>query len=106
MNQLLLLSATELARRIKAREVASREVVEAHIDRVKEVNPRLNAVVADRFDEARREADAADQALAAGAELGPLHGVPCTIKECFRLRGMPNSSGLVARRHVRADGDA
>lgn len=106
VNPLLLLSATDLARRIRAREVTSREVVEAHLARIREVNPRLNAVVADRFDDARREADAADAAVKEGRELPPFHGVPCTIKECFRLAGMPNSSGLVARKHVRADGDA
>jgi fatty acid amide hydrolase 2 len=109
VDPLLRLSATKLAAMIRAREVTSREVVDAHIARIELVNPVLNAVVADRFARARAEADAADaraRAAGAGDGLPPLFGVPCTIKECFRLEGMPNSSGLVARKDVRADGDA
>ena len=102
------LSALELARRIRSGEARSRDVVEAHIQRVEAVNPALNAVVAYRYDAARAEADAWDARRAAeGPEaLPPLAGVPCTIKECFALRGMPNSSGLVARRDVVARSDA
>jgi len=93
---------------IRAREVTSREVVEAHIARIEAVNPVLNAVVRDRFAEARAEADAADRAVAAGdpAAARPFHGVPCTVKECFALTGMPNTSGLVSRRDVVAAEDA
>jgi fatty acid amide hydrolase 2 len=107
MDPLLLLSATRLAGMIRRREVSSAEVVGAHIRRVEAVNPALNAVVADRFDAAREEAREADRRIARGvADLGPLHGVPCSIKESFALTGMPFTSGLVARRHVRADADA
>jgi fatty acid amide hydrolase 2 len=107
LSPTLTLSATELARKIRSRELTSREIVEAHIERIRCVNPTVNAVVADRFDEARREADDADRRVAAGEDdLPPLHGVPCTIKECFRLSGMPNTAGLVARKGLVADGDA
>lgn len=108
VRDLLTRSATELAELIRRREITSRDVVEAHIARVREVNPVINAVVADRFEAARREADAADAALdqRPPETLPPLHGVPCTIKECFRLEGMPNTSGLVARKGIVADGDA
>ncbi|MEP7119976.1 MAG: amidase [Byssovorax sp.] len=107
MDRLLTSSATELAARIARREVTSIEVVDAHIQRIEAVNPRLNAVVCPRFDEARSEARAADAAIARGdAGLGPFHGVPCSIKECFALTGMPNTSGLVARKGPRATGDA
>src|SRR5688572_30321209 len=107
MNPLLLASATRLARLIRDRDVTSREVVEAHIGQVERVNPRLNAVVKDRFLEARAEADQADALTKdASRPLPPLHGVPCTIKECFALTGMPNSSGLVARKGVVAATDA
>ncbi|MCS6912558.1 MAG: amidase [Myxococcales bacterium] len=93
---------------IRTRQVSSREVVEAHIRRIEAVNGRLNAVVRDRFAEARREADEADARVrsAPAESLPPLLGVPCTIKESFALRGMPQTAGLVARRGVVADKDA
>jgi fatty acid amide hydrolase 2 len=107
MDRLLTLSATDLAARIRGRELTSIEVVDAHIQRIEAVNPRLNAVVCSRFDEAYGEARAADAALARGdADLGPLHGVPCSIKECFALTGMPNTAGLVARKGQLATTDA
>ena len=84
----------------------SREVVDAHLAHLRRVNPRLNALVAERFAAAREEAEAADAAADAGVDLGPLHGVPCTIKECFALEGMPWTAGLVARKDVRAETDA
>jgi fatty acid amide hydrolase 2 len=105
LDPLLTHSATRLARMIRAGEVTSRQVVDAHIRRIEAVNPAINAVVRARYEEARAEADAAD-ARRGGADLPPLHGVPCTIKEAFALRGMPNSSGLWARRDVVSTDDA
>jgi fatty acid amide hydrolase 2 len=99
-SPLLLLSATELARRIRAREQSAREVLEAHLAHVARFDGVLNAVVVKRFDEARAEADAADARIArAGADelLPPLLGVPCTIKESIGIAGLPQSAGLVAR---------
>ena len=113
LDELLTSSGVELARRIRAREVSSRAVVEAHIARIEAVNPTINAVVAKRYEAARAEADAADARIAAAANdaaataaLPPYLGVPCTIKECFALDGMPQSSGLVARKDVIAHDDA
>jgi fatty acid amide hydrolase 2 len=106
MNPLLTKSATALARLIRDGEVTSRAVVEAHIERTAEINPCINAVVADRFDEARDEARRADDAVKAKRDLPPFHGVPCTIKESFALTGMPNTGGLFARAGVRATSDA
>lgn len=103
VTDLLHSSATALASRIRAGSVSSREVVDAHIAAIERVNPTLNAVVAPRFDEARAEADAADGALAAARTAGTLDdlpaffGVPCTIKECFELEGMPQTAGMVSR---------
>lgn len=108
MDPLLSHSAVELARRIRAGELSSSEVVDRHIARIEQVNPGLNAVVRDRFEAARgeaKEADAARAAEGAGAT-GPLHGVPVTVKECFALAGMPWTGGLVARRDVVAKRDA
>lgn len=108
MDPLLTLSASELARRIRAGETSSTEVVERHIARIESVNPRLNAVVRDRFTQARMEAKQADERLhREGADdLPPFLGVPCTIKESIALQGMPHSSGVVARAGVVAEEDA
>src|SRR5262245_1842567 len=103
LDPLLTMSATSLAALIRGREVSSREVVEAHIVRISKVNPRLNAVVRERFAEARAEADRADAAVGRD-DLPVFHGVPCTIKESFAVAGMPQTAGLWARRdHIARD---
>src|SRR5438552_973050 len=98
-------SARELARAIAEREVSSREVVERHIDALRRAD--VNAVVVERFDDALAEADAADERIASGdADLPPLLGVPCTIKESIAVAGLPNSAGLVSRRDRPAEATA
>ena len=102
-------SATELARAIRARETTSREVVEAHIERLERMHERINAVVFDRYDAARADADAADARIAAAPdvdELPPFLGVPCTIKESIAMAGMPNCAGLVSRHERRSTENA
>jgi Asp-tRNA(Asn)/Glu-tRNA(Gln) amidotransferase A subunit family amidase len=98
-------SGLSLARSIRTGELSARQVIDAHIALLEEVNPKVNAVIAPRFDAARAEADAADARIA-GAEdpdsLPPLLGVPCTIKESIAVEGMPNSAGVVARGEYRA----
>jgi amidase len=96
MTQLWQLGALELADRIRTREVSSREVLEAHLARVEQCNPSLNAIVRVLTDEARAAADAADAALASGADVGILHGVPCTVKENIDLAGTPTTQGVKA----------
>ncbi len=81
---------------IARREVSSAEVIEAHLQRIDAVNPALNAIVRVLDVEARAGAVAADRAVAAGAELGPLHGVPITVKENIDLAGTPTTNSLVA----------
>jgi fatty acid amide hydrolase 2 len=98
-------SASDLAGAIRSGEVSSREVVQAHVDRLRAVQPRLNALAAERFEAALADADAADDRIAEGSEdeaLPPLLGVPCTIKESIALAGMPNCAGLLSRREHRA----
>ena len=99
------LSAGELAERIRAGEVSSREVVEEHISRIEAVNERLNAVVIPLFDEALAQATQADEARARGDELGPLHGVPITIKEQFLVAGTDTTWGLRHRVGIKAESD-
>lgn len=107
----LLMSAFELAEAIRSGRASSRELVEAHVAHAKRVNPVLNAIVVERYDDALREAEAADARVAATpverrAELPPLWGVPCSIKESFAFEGLPNTSGLVARKGMVAREDA
>ena len=90
------LSATELAARIARGDISSAEAVEAHIARIEQVNPALNAVVVKRYDAARAEAQAADERRARGEPLPPLHGVPITMKECLDLAGTPSTFGIQA----------
>lgn len=99
------LSAVELARRIAGGELSAVEAVEAHIARIEEVNGRLNAVVVTRYDEARAEARVADERRARGTPLGPLHGVPITIKEAFDLAGTPATYGIPLRKDTLATAD-
>jgi len=105
---LLRTSAFELARAIRAREVSPVEALEAHIARIEAVNPAINAMVNPRFGLARQEARAAEKRLMdeAPEDLPPLHGVPCTIKSAFAVKGMPWDAGLSKRDGLIADEDA
>ncbi len=97
--------AVELASAIKAGDVSAREVVDAHIERIEDVDGALNAVVIRRFEAARAEADDADAARRAGATLGPLHGVPVVIKDQFDVAGLPTTFGTPSRRERVAQED-
>jgi fatty acid amide hydrolase len=99
------LSARDLAAAIAQGRISAGEAVEAHIARIEQVNPALNAVVVKRYDAARAEARRADLLQARGAPLGPLHGVPVTIKEALDLAGTPSTFGLPARAHTKAVAD-
>ncbi|HEY6762399.1 MAG TPA: amidase [Baekduia sp.] len=92
--ELAWMSTTQLAQRIRERELSAVEVLDATIARIEERNPSLNALVHLAFDEARERARAADAALAAGEALGPLHGVPTAIKDLFDFKpGWPATFG-------------
>jgi fatty acid amide hydrolase len=99
------LSAGELAEQIRTGKLTSRAAVEAHIKRIQEVNPHLNALVVELFDKARADAKAADEAQARGEHLGPLHGVPITMKEEFAVQGTPSTFGVESRATLKADAD-
>lgn len=81
-------SATELARAIADRQTTSRGVLEHYLDRLERLNPSLNAVVVTDIERARAQADAADAACRAGQPLGPLHGVPMTVKDTYEVAGL------------------
>lgn len=99
-------SARELARLIASGEVSSREVVDAHLSRVDDVNPRLNAIVHRFDDRARADADRADAMRRAGEPIGPLHGVPCTVKENIDLAGTPTTNAVPALAQAISSSDA
>jgi amidase len=97
MNELIYASATALARAIRAKEVSAAEVVHAHLQRIAEVNPALNAVVQLCAEAAQAEARAADAALVRGQTTGPLHGVPMTIKDSLDTAGVITTGGTKGR---------
>jgi hypothetical protein len=89
-------SATDLTKAIRSREISSREAVESCLARNDQVNARVNAVVDLLGEEALRAADEADAAVRAGDALGPLHGVPVTVKINVDYAGRPTTNGVVA----------
>lgn len=93
----LLPGAAQLAREIRDGALTATAALEACIERIEACDGAVNAVVQRRFDRARREAAEADAHQAAGEHLGPLHGVPITIKDQFNVAGMPTTIGLVSR---------
>jgi fatty acid amide hydrolase 2 len=99
-------SAFALAGRIRAGALSARGVVRAHIDRIRLVNPAINALVAERFAAALEEAAAVDRAVGDGAPLGPLAGVPFSVKEMIDVAGMPSTFGSLGRSGLRAARDA
>ncbi|MDJ0770539.1 MAG: amidase [Ilumatobacter sp.] len=106
MSELWQLGALELAAKIRSGEVSCRAVMEAHLARTDDVNPHLNAVVRRLDDEALAAADAADAALAHDEAVGPLHGVPCTVKENIDVAGTPTTQGIPALAEAVAPVDA
>ena len=93
MSELAFLSATEIAARISARKLGCEEILRHYLDRVDRYNGALNALVVDVREQAIEQARAADRAVARGGELGPLHGVPMTVKESYNLAGTPTTWG-------------
>ncbi len=100
------LSACDQAARLTKGEVSANEALEQTLDRVDAVNPKLNAIVQDLSDEARSDAKRLDEAFANNGPVGPLHGVPVTIKVNIDQTGHATTNGLVALKDAIAIGDA
>jgi len=94
MGQLHYKSATELASLIRRKKVSALELLDHFLARIEKYNPTLNAIIWMDRDKARKRAKAADAALKKGKRLGPLHGVPMTIKESFQVAGSPTTWGV------------
>jgi amidase len=99
-------SATRIAAAIRARDISARDALDACQARMAQVNPQLNAVTVDLWQSARVAADAADRAVAAGEPLGPLHGVPVTIKENVDQIDCATTNGVVGFQHIMAQADS
>ena len=93
MNELHWWTAHGLADAIRGRELSARETLEHFVRRIEELDAPINAVVRFDLDRARADAAKADQAIADGDELGPLHGVPITVKDSFQTEGCITTSG-------------
>jgi amidase len=96
-TEIVWMSATRLAQSIREKKVSATEAVQACIARIQKVNPSINAVVRPCFERALAEAKAADEALAKGRILGPLHGVPMTIKDSLDTEGVVSTGGTLGR---------
>jgi len=90
------LSATALAAAVRSRRVSAREATQSVLDRIDAVNPRINALVSVHHDAVLTAADAADAALSRGDAVGPLHGVPVSIKVNIDVAGEPTTDGVQA----------
>ncbi len=99
-------SATTLAQKIRDKEISSRELTDMYIQRIEKHDEVLNAIPVRDFDSARQAADAADAKLAKGDVLGPLHGLPMTIKESYNVKGLPTTWGLEVFRDVLSPQDS
>ncbi|MGH9343507.1 MAG: amidase [Terriglobia bacterium] len=106
MADLHFLSAAEMAASIRSKRVSPRELAEAHLYRIDQLNPRLNALIHIDRKGALRAADEAGSTLFKGSEIGPLHGVPITIKCSFDVAGWRCESGTKLRAGRVAAADA
>jgi amidase len=96
-DEIIWMSATKLAQKIRAKQISATEAVQAYIARQEKVNRRMNAVVMMCYERALAEAKAADEALARGEIKGPLHGVPMTIKDSLDTEGVISTGGTIGR---------
>jgi amidase len=106
MDEILFGTATDLARRIRARELSAREVMEAHLTQIERVNPRVNAIPTLLPERAMESAAAADERLAHGLEVGPLHGLPIAHKDLVVTKGVRTTFGSPILRDFVPDQDA
>src|SRR5437867_5748419 len=97
MPDLTFLSAIAMAEQIRQKKVSPVELVEAHLAKITKLNPQLNAFVHVNSDAALRQARVAEQSVTLNQSLGPLHGVPLSIKSSIDVAGMRCESGTKLR---------
>ncbi|MGB5682041.1 MAG: amidase family protein, partial [Polyangiales bacterium] len=106
MNESTYWSAGECLAALQAGEVSSVELVDACIARIERLNPELNAVVATDYERAKESARSADDARSRGVMLGPLHGLPMTVKDSLQTAGLVTTSGAPELRDFIPEEDA
>ena len=105
-SELNRLSGQRIVEMLRAGELSACEVLDAYAERIAKVNPALNALVVPLLDEARKTASSLDEAYIRREPLGPLHGLPITVKESIEVAGTPSTLGLTNRMPHRATVDA
>ena len=105
MTTLTFAAAVDIAAAISAGEVSSREITQHYIDRIESLDSSVNALCVRLFEQALRAADDADRLQAKGENLGPLHGVPMSIKESYVHANTPATWGIPAYRDNVASAD-
>src|SRR5277367_6710681 len=106
MNNLTFLSAVQMAQQVREKRISPVELADAHLARIERLNPILNAFVHVDADRVRREARAAEDAVMSGATVGPLHGVPISIKSSLEVAGLRCEAGTRLRAGFAARQDA
>src|SRR5919206_3891189 len=106
MSELTFLSAVEMAARIRCKELSPVELLEAHLTRIEKLNPKLNAFIQVDTERAKDHARAAEVAVSKRWPLGPLHGVPISIKSSIAVDGLSHETGTRLRAGCIASEDA
>lgn len=106
MSRLIFRTIAEISAGIRAKEFSPVEVVEEHLERIASLQPKLNPFVHLDAEGARRQARAAESAVMRGPKVGPLHGVPLTVKSCIDVAGWPAPAGSLLRKEYVAQEDA
>jgi amidase len=104
--EICFLPATELARRIRTKDISVREVMEAHLAQIEHLNPKMNAIVTLLTEQAMWQATAADERLARDEEVGPLHGLPVAHKDLVPTRGIRTTFGSLVFKDFLPEEDA
>jgi amidase len=106
MKSLHYASIAEIRESVRTKKLSPVEIVDAHLDRIEAVQPKLNAFVHLDAEGARAQARRSEDAVRQGRELGPLHGVPVTLKSCIDVAGWPCPTGSLLRKDYVAQSDA
>jgi len=106
MAELTFLSAVSMAEQLRRRELSPTDLIDAHLARIEELNPKLNAFVQVDAEGARQQARLAETAVRNGEKLGPLHGVPLSIKSSMQVAGLRWEAGTKLREGIVAERDA